>query len=164
MACACVYLRLGYGKVFVNYDESIFSIISLLNCTMNTIEQDIQALTALVSHCVHLIQKNLDDNVAMRTEIAEMRTEIAEMRQEMRTEIAGMRADIQQLTVRVAAVEHEQKRHNERLSLIDDHIARNYNHIQLVEQSQLLIEKRLNRLEERVFDAPSPDRPFVRVA
>jgi chromosome segregation ATPase len=124
---------------------------------MTNIEQDIQALTALVSHCVHLIQKNLDDNVAMRQEIVEMR-------QEMRTEIKEMRIDIQQLTMRVAAVEHEQKRHNERLSLIDDHIARNYNHIQLVEQSQLLIEKRLNRLKERVFDAPSPDRPFIKAA
>lgn len=131
---------------------------------MNTIEQDIQALTALVSQCVHLVQKNLDDNVAIRQEIAEMRQEVRTEIKEMRQEIAEMRVDIQHLIVRVAAVEHEQKRHNERLSLIDDHIARNYNHIQLVEQSQLLIEKRLNRLEERIFDAPSPDKPFIKAA
>jgi chromosome segregation ATPase len=125
-----------------------------------TLEEKVDSLIALAMKTVNMVQKNCDDIAALRTEVTEMRTEIVEMR----TEIAGMRVDIQQLSVRVAAVEYEQKRHNERLSLIDDHIARNYNHIQLVEQSQLLIEKRLNRLEERVFDAPSPDRPFIKAA
>jgi septal ring factor EnvC (AmiA/AmiB activator) len=127
---------------------------------MLSIEDSIEALTELVSRSMKMIQQLLDENAAMRQDIVEIRKDIVEIR----TDIQSMRHDIQHLTTRVSALEQQQKRQSERLSLIDDHISRNYNHIVLTEQSQLLVEKRLNRLEERVFDAPPPDTMFSKAA